>query len=177
MEGNDRNGKHGCKPSFRWNFGKNSLTGFQLPCPSGVTRDNPHAPSGSCAVEEAAQVLLSQGETCKYQGNVCLRCQPARSVWQAEVILQGTLYLSPDVGSGGSSRAGLGPECQRSGRRVPRCATDNKIPGSRQATEEQLLGGSLCPPRPTSFSGAAQELLHHGSILSSVLAKFPYGAK
>lgn len=58
---------------------------------------------------------------------------------QAEVILQGTLYLSPDVGSGGSSRAGLGPECQRSGRRVPRCTTDNKIPGSRQATEEQLL--------------------------------------
>lgn len=58
---------------------------------------------------------------------------------QAEVILQGTLYLSPDVGSGGSSRAGLGPERQRSGRRVPRCTTDNKIPGSRQATEEQLL--------------------------------------
>lgn len=23
-----------------------------------------------------------QGETCKYQGNVCIHCQPARSVWQ-----------------------------------------------------------------------------------------------
>lgn len=58
---------------------------------------------------------------------------------QAEVILQGTLYLSPDVGSGGSSRAGLGPECQRSGRRVPRCSVRSKIPGSRQAAEEQLV--------------------------------------